>query len=209
MSVQDWMIEEDASVERARVVELHYITPITNLPSIMKRGILSKVRADPLSPSTVADANVQDIRDGKVVPNGRPLHEYANLYFDARNPMMFKRRSLRHDIVVVRVSPDVLDLPGVVIADGNAASTGTTFYASPQGLQSLAEDRVYATYWTDPDFWMQIDKKRQRCAEVLVPDVIPAAYIRGCYACTEGVRTACETQVPGIVVEVSKHVFFD
>ena len=38
-------------------------------------------------------AEIQGRRDLVMVPNGRSLHEYANLYFDQRNPMMFKRRN--------------------------------------------------------------------------------------------------------------------
>lgn len=193
---------------RERVEELHYITPIRNLPSIMQRGILSKMRADPLNPRSVADPDVQSIRALKMVPQGRPLHQYVNLYFDARNPMMYKRLSERNDIAVVRVAPDVLDMTGVVIADGNAASSGTIFYPSPKGLESLDDERVYAAYWTHSDYWEYVDRKRQRCAEVLIPDLVPPWYIRGCYAFTNGSRASCSELVPGLAVEVNKHVFF-
>lgn len=38
---------------------------------------------------TVADERVQDYPVGKRAPRGLPLHDYVNLYFDARNPMMY------------------------------------------------------------------------------------------------------------------------
>jgi hypothetical protein len=99
-------------MERARVTELHYITPIANLASIVEVGILSHRRAAALAHASIAMEVIQDRRRDKRVPNGRPLHEYANTYFDARNPMMSRRRDERHQIAVVRISPDVLDLDG-------------------------------------------------------------------------------------------------
>src|SRR5689334_2999916 len=153
---------------RTRVAELHYITPIENIGTILEYGILSHNLAERIPHQSVALAEVQERRQGKRVPGGRPLHDYANLYFDARNPMMFLRKDGWRDLMVVRVSPTVLDLEGVAITDGNAASDGTRFYAAPGGVVELDETAVYAEWWTDPDPWMKQEKKRMRCAEVLV-----------------------------------------
>jgi hypothetical protein len=60
---------------------------------------------------SVAMAQIQDRTRLIRVPGGRPLHEYANLYICARNPMMFKRRSDHGALCVLRVSTAVLDLP--------------------------------------------------------------------------------------------------
>jgi hypothetical protein len=195
-------------VERSRVTELHYITPVANLRSIMERGILSQRNAAPLNPASVADQDVQDIRDDKAVPGGLNLHQYVNLYLDARNPMMYKRLSHRDHIAVVRVHPAVLDIPGAVVADGNAASNATKFEPSPAGLAGLDEARVYAHSWTDADTWVYWEKKRQRCAEILVPDVVPPHYLLGCYTVSEEVRLNCREHAPDLDAEVQKHVYF-
>lgn len=72
---------------------LHYITPIENVPSILRHGILSHVRAARLTHRSVAMREMQDRRSKVVVPGaGRRLHEYANLYLCARKPMLFKRQ---------------------------------------------------------------------------------------------------------------------
>jgi hypothetical protein len=187
---------------------MHYITAITNLPSIFERGILSHSRAEAVQHVSVADENVQDLRRGKPVPNGRLLHEYANTYLDARNPMMYKRLGRRNELAVVRIRPDILDIPGTVIADGNAASVGTRFLPSPTGLAMLDEQRVYAEYWTDSDNWAYFEKKRQRCAEVLVPDVVPPSFLDGCYVCADSVVQICRNAVPASEVVVNARVFF-
>lgn len=195
-------------MDRSRVTELHYLTPIANLSSIAKRGILSHRRADQLRHVSIADEGVQDRRRAKRVPNGRMLHDYVNVYFDARNPMMYVRLSRRRELAVVRVSPAVLDLPGTVITDGNAAADATCFLRSPAGITALDEDRVYAEYWTDTDYWTQLEKKRQRCAEILVPDVIPAELLMGCYVCDDNGLPRCQQAAPDLEVEVNAHVFF-
>ena len=64
-----------------RVVELHSIMPIANLPSVMAHGILSYERAAKLPHRSVALQPVQDRRDKKQVPGGLRLNQYANLYF--------------------------------------------------------------------------------------------------------------------------------
>jgi len=195
-------------VDRARVTELHYITPIANLSSIMQRGILSHNRADRVTHESIAEQDVQDRRVGKRVPAGNLLHDYVNLYFDARNPMMSARRARNTKIAVVRVSPLVLDVPGTVISDGNAASNPTRFYPSPAGLAELDDQRVYAQSWLDDDPWTYWEKKRQRCAEVLVPNAVPTDYLIGCYACSDEAAARCRTHVVGVEVEVRASVYF-
>lgn len=194
-------------MDRARVAELHFIAPFVNLRSIGELGILSHARAQSVWHTSVALEEVQDRRVGKYVPGGRPLHEYANTYFHARNPMISRRRNQRLELAVVRVHPSVLELPNVVVTDGNAASNSTRFYPSPEGIAALDEDRVYAEWWTDPDMWTYYEKKRQRCAEVLVPDNIPAEYLTGAYVCHRDGVAICEEALPGLEVVVNAHVF--
>jgi hypothetical protein len=177
-------------MDRDEVKELHFITSIDNLGSIIMHGILSHNQAAQLDHLSVALETVQNRRRGKPVPGGLNLHDYANLYFDARNPMMFRLKD-RTDLVVLRVSSDVLDIPDTVVSDGNAAAEGTRFHPSPEGLCHLDSGLIFARYWTDPDYWRQKEKKRVRNAEVLVPNMIPSDYIEDCYVDTQEKRRAC------------------
>lgn len=193
----------------SRVTELHYITPIIkNLSSILELGILSNRAVARIPHFSVASEEVQGRRDGKRIPGGLALHDYVNLYFDARNPMMYLRKGQRENLTVLRVKPDVLDIPGTVIADGNAASNSTLFRPSPEGLADLDEDRVYAEYWTDSNQWVYYEKKRQRCAEVLVPHAVPPEFVFGCYVCSNGALTVCRAEVNSLDVVVNSNVFF-
>lgn len=195
-------------MDRNRVQELHYITPLANLASIVQHGIVSHNRAAALSHLSIANESVQDRRADKQVPGGMQLHDYVNLYFDARNAMMYDRRGMRETMVVLRVAHSVLETPGVVIADGNAASSGTKYGASPAGLAGLDPERVYAHSWDHPDAWIKRERKRQRSAEVLVPHRVGPEYLTGCYVHTADGIGRCNKVSAELAVEVNGYVFF-
>jgi hypothetical protein len=196
-------------MNREQVTELHYITPIENLPSIVQRGILCHRLAARLPHRSVAMAEVQDIRHGRVVPPGpRTIHDFANLYFHARNPMLFKRKDRCHELAVVRVSPAVLDLPYVVLTDQNAASSYARFMASPAGLPWLDADLVFARDWRDADQVTQWRKKSAKCAEALVPDQVEPRFIMGAYVASEVAACAVQACAPGLNLVLWPDLFF-
>jgi hypothetical protein len=132
-----------------RVVELHCIMPIANLQSVAVHGVLSYERAARLQHASVAMQPVQDRRDQKRVPQGLRLHQYANLYFHARNPMLYKRLGEAELLCVLCVSPNALAIPGAVITDSNAASDYARFL-HPAQWQLIDFDDVFAPDWTHP-----------------------------------------------------------
>jgi len=131
-------------MNRNDLLELHYITEISNVALIMAYGILSHKRAGRVKHNSVAMEEIQDRRKRKAVPGGRPLHEYVNLYICARNPMLYKLRSKHAELCVLRINTDVLDLPGVVITDGNASSDYALSRAAPQGLKIVDHALTFA-----------------------------------------------------------------
>lgn len=198
----------EAPVLRSRVTELHYITPVANLGSIATHGVLSHNLAARLPHASVVSEPVQDRRAQMRIPRGRPLHDYANLYFDARNAMMYTLKNGIVPLTVVRLHSAVLDLSGSIIADGNAASNDTIFLPSPSGLARLDEERVYAQSWDNLDYWTKVELKRARCAELLVPDRVEPRFMLGCYVDHWDRRPECIAQMPGLLVEVKAYVFF-
>jgi hypothetical protein len=195
-------------MDRSDLEELHYITPAANVPSILTLGILSHRRAASIQHSSVAMAEIQDLRRRVQVPGGRPLHDYANLYLHARNPMMYKRRADHASITVLKIAPDVLDLPGVVIASGNASSAYTRFAESPRGLDHLDRDLVFARSWWAEDEIDYFRRKSAICAELLVPERLPSELIRGAFASCEEAALAVRSLAPGLAVEVRPGLFF-
>jgi hypothetical protein len=133
-----------------RVTEFQCIMPMENIPSVLGHGILSHEQASQLAHASVAMEVIQDKRDKKQVPGGLKLHQYANLYFHARNPMMSKRRHEAPKLCVLRVASRVLEIQGAVITDQNAASTYVRFYA-PDQINLLNEDNIFARSWKHPE----------------------------------------------------------
>lgn len=164
-----------------RVTELHSIMPMANVASVVAHGLLSYERAAKLPHRSVALQPVQDRRDHKHVPGGLKLHQYANLYFHARNPMLHKRLPEAHDLCVLRVSTQVLALSGTVITDQNAASDYVRFYA-PAQWQLLDWDDIFAMDWRHAgdqiSYWRH---KSRKCAEVLVPHRVETRFVTGAY----------------------------
>jgi hypothetical protein len=128
---------------------------------------------------------IQDRRKGVVIPGGYALHEYANLYFHARNPMMYKRCDNHMNLAIIRVNTDVLDLPGTIISDGNASSEYVRFAPSPSGLNVVDSELVFARVWTHPDTFEYWKRKLAKCAEVLVYGRVEPKYLMGVYASSE------------------------
>ncbi|GIV59240.1 MAG: hypothetical protein KatS3mg043_0329 [Rhodothermaceae bacterium] len=195
-------------MDRSELKELHYITPIENLPSILEHGLLSHRRAARLQHQTVAMPAVQARRAKVRVPGGRKLHEYVNLYLHARNPMMYKRRSQHTRLCILSVSHHVLDLPGVVVTDRNASSDYVRFAPAPNGLAIVRGDLVFAKSWDHPN---QIDKWRHasiKCAEVLVPDRVDTTFVSGAYVSCEATERAVKEVAPDLVTSINPDLFF-
>lgn len=195
-------------MRREDLRELHYITPIGNVPSILSRGILSHRLAAKVRHESVAMQNIQDRRAKVRLPTGRPLHDFANLYICARNPMLYLRRAHHDSLCVLQVSPDVLDVEKVVVADRNASSDYCRFDAAPSGLAGIDEQSVFAEYWTDPNPIQAHINKSVKCAEVLVPDRVPTHLVRGAYVSGDVAKQRLAALAPNFTITVDAHLFF-
>lgn len=191
-----------------RVTELHNIMPIANIPSVLAHGILSHQQAARLSHADVSMPAIQDRRDKVQVPQGLKLHQYANLYFHARNPMLYKRLDQAETLCILRVSLDVFKIDGTVLADQNASSSYVRFFP-PAALHQLQLDQIYAADWRHPgnpiDYYRH---KSQKCAEVLVPHKIPPLHILGAYVVSETARESLQTAGFPHSVEINSFLFF-
>jgi ssDNA thymidine ADP-ribosyltransferase, DarT len=191
-----------------RVTELHCIMPIGNLVSVMEQGILSHEHAARLKHHSVALQPVQDRRDKKQVPGGLKLHQYANLYFHARNPMMFKRRDQASELCVLQVSTSVLSLAGTVISDQNAASDYVRFL-HPRQWQVLDFDAIYAMDWRHPGNPAAYYRhSSQKCAEILVPQRVEARYVTGSYVPDEAAKRRVEALGLALPATINPVLFF-
>ena len=84
-----WLVSETYYTLTQRKY-VYNIMPIDNISSIITNGILCYHRAEKLlNHTSIAMNDVQSIRE-QVTIHEKSLHDYANLYFSFRNPMMYK-----------------------------------------------------------------------------------------------------------------------
>ena len=196
-------------MNRTDVKELHFITYIVNVPSILRSGIISRNKAirENVQFKDISEPGVQDRRKKKIPGTSKELHDYVNLYFDAHNPMLSARRSENDEICVLRVDTGILGLNGVIVTDKNAARE-CWFKPVDDGLPLLDRNEIYMVNWKDPDDW--INEYRQagiKCAEILVPEGVESRYIIGAYVASrtglDAFKKVCD--LPG---EINTDLFF-
>lgn len=191
---------------------LYNINSLKNLKSIMNYGILSKnlLKNKNIQNEDLSNISVQSRRELKRVPNHGPLHDYANLYFDARNPMLFNLVNNKDldELCVLCIDKRVLDLPGTVVTDRNAAANLAIFEKPEKALERLNFEIILAKYWTDNNPLIKDEKKQIKCAEVLILNKVPVEYIQGIIVCTEIARQKVIEFELGIPVYLNRDLFF-
>lgn len=163
---------------------LYYICHVNNLDSILSRGILARNQLGKLEPTGIHDADIVARRNEVVVSDDKRLSDYANLFFQPRNAMMYRLvcNEKQKELAILQINPAVLERPGVFLADRNAASSSANFYPNNKGLSKIDGGVFKKEYWTDSD-----DTKQRMMAEVLVPDIVPPSDIVAVYTARENV----------------------
>lgn len=124
-----------------RVKSLYYITHIDNLASILRHGIPShrQVDAQNIVFTPIYNAEIVAHRAQRQTPDNKSLWEYANVYFQPRNPMLYKVLSEtdKKNVVILGVKPQVLETKGAFIALGNAAHSLSPIVDIKNGLKAI------------------------------------------------------------------------
>lgn len=181
------------------IKSLFYITHKDNVDSILCHGILSheEIEREKIPAKKIYDKDVVNIRERKTLPNGKNLTEYANLYFQPRNPMLYR---VLHEsgggdfikgtesIVLLEIDKQVLKEPDVYISTGNAATTYAEFLPAGKGLIKLNKIILEDNAW-----WNDLtDGKTKIMAECLKEKTVEAKHIKAIYCGSETVREEME-----------------
>ena len=191
---------------------LYNIQSIFNILSIEENGILSHKLSCGIQHSDLSNPDVQGRRDIKSTPFGIKLHEYANVYFDYWNPMLYIlcKHNPRENICILKISSEILDIQGCVISDCNAASGYARFQSPDSGLNDLEWDLVYAKYWkkSEENEYSNMHRKSVKCAEVLIPNSVSTDFIEGYYVYSDETKDYLINQGVKKPIEVRKEFFF-
>ncbi len=192
------------------VKSLYYITHLDNVPSILKLGILShrRIEEEHIAFTRIYDDRIVARRHERMTPDGKSLWDYANLFFQPRNPMLYRviSEKQKDHLAILAIRPQVLDLPGVLIATGNAAHHLSQVLPLEEGLEALAEIRSVLK----SDWWKEEDgSKRKIMAECLVPDGVPPEYIYSVYVASERAIAELRAKVrTNLAIVREPHMFF-
>lgn len=151
---------------------LYHMTHINNLQSILKNGLQSNntVKIESIIYNDISDHQVNDRRN-KIEPiHCRSVHDYVPLYFNPKNPMLYVRKHMQTEIIILGINRRLLLNKNNIFTDGNASASKTKFFNDLKDINNLNWKCLKDTYWTD-----YVDGKRQKCAELLVyPQIIPS-----------------------------------
>lgn len=204
------MVQKSAS-KKPDVKSLYYITHINNIPSMLEQGILSHALVEdrhvPFTP--IYDAQIVSNRRDRLTPDGKSLWSFANLYFQPRNPMLYRVISEKDkkDIAIIGIRPDILSYPDSFISTGNAASHPSDILPVREGLPVIFEMwNVINSEWWNPDD----GSKRKIMAECLVPNVIPPDLIQTIYVANHPAAQELKKRLGNTTVPIvpESHMFF-
>ena len=188
----------------------YYICHIDNLKYILEKGILC--RNDVISQGI----DINDISNKEVQKRREDYHNYVPLFFNPRNPMMYKliKDKKKEELCVIAISLDVLFLKSTVFSDGNIGSNNRKIYKNIEDLKKLDWQCITSKYWTSDDISYR-DGKRKISAEVLVKRRVWNDKIKQIYVCCKEtemiIRKTCvdELKKLNINVCIKKDLFFD
>ncbi|MCS7283598.1 MAG: DarT ssDNA thymidine ADP-ribosyltransferase family protein [Anaerolineae bacterium] len=193
---------------------LYYISPIENLPSILREGILShaEVQRRGISFLPIYDSSIVESRQRIWTPDGRSLWHFANLYFQPRNAMLYRvvNEKKTRKVVVLGIKPQVLEIASF-ISIGNAASPLSVILPKEEGIKKLQEKEIWEILHRE--WWAQEDgSKRIMMSECLVPERVPPEYIQTIYVADRGdvdeVKGILGPMAERIPVVAEPHLFF-
>lgn len=120
--------------------------------------------------------------------------------------MLYKRR--HEPICVLAISTQVLNRPGVIVTDQNAASGYVSFRPGAAGLIHVDQALTFAEDWTDADRIQYYRNKAAKCAEVLVPDQVEPKYVKHAYVGDEQMRSLFDQEQTSLTATIDGHLFF-
>lgn len=195
---------------KATIKGLFYITYVNNVPSILKNGIFSHAlierRKIPFTP--IYNAQIVSNRRHRLTPDKNSLWDFANLYFQLRNPMLYRvmNECNKNDIAIIGIRADILKQAAAFVSTGNAAAEPSSILPVQVGLKEIQQ------MWgiINNEWWNAYDgSKRKIMAECLVPNLVAPQFIDAIYVATHAAAEKLRKETEPIVPVIPEpHMFF-
>jgi len=185
--------------------EIYYITHIDNLPSILDKGIFchKRIEEEKIQFTPIYDAKIVESRKNIKTPDSRSLWDFANLYFQPRNAMLylvvfFSGKNI-DDIIVIGVKSSILERSDIFITTGGAASPHSNILPASEVKKSIKNIREKV----DKEWWASEDgSKRELMAECLVPDKVSPDWIQEIYVPSRSAFAKVQKLIGGTKIPV-------
>lgn len=156
-------------------ISAYHMTHIDNLPKIFSEDALiskAEILKRKFQFNDISCAEVQGRRESKIV-NNLGLHEYVPLYFGPKTPMVAANNFQQEKIIFLLFDLTILQTPGCVISDGNAASDRTKFkvFSQLSDLDILNINAIATSKYGQ--YTPENEQRRKKQAEVLIPNKLP------------------------------------
>ena len=200
--------EKEETLENYKIEYVFHMTEVSNLKNIIQHGLLSHNEAHSrgLNKKDIALQDVNQKRANKSPIHGINLHDYVPMYFNPKNPMLYKRKQIQDNIIILAIDRRVIYQDKSIFSDGNAASDSTKFFNNLSDLVRLNWHCIKNEYWND-----HVDGKRIKCAETLTNPKIPVKYVKKIHCNSIQTKNIVDKIVPAekpYRVELNSKYFF-
>ncbi len=187
-------------VESLSISQLYHITHIENLVGILSRGILS--HGNDYQNVDISDGEVNARRARSEPIYKRRLHEYATLYVNPRNAMLYRvQRTYGDDVIILAIDKTAIVNSEFVFSNMNAASDHASFINDLQKLCRVDWSPTFRKSWAEGG---SVDSRAKSImmAECLINSSVPPEHIRS-------VRCLSQDAMKRVTRILSKHQTLD
>lgn len=181
---------------------IYHMTHVDNLSSILKSGLYS--HANNLQKIDISDCDVNSRRSRLEPIFTKSIHSYVPFYFNPKNAMLYVRRNIQNNIVILKIKKDLLLENKVLFTDGNASCVNTNFFDNLENLDKLNWQCINDNNWCN-----YVDGRRIKMSEVLVPDYVSVDSIVGIICNNTQIKSEIEKLQPDIEIYLdNKNKFY-
>jgi len=187
---------------KRKIEAFYHMTHIDNISSIMTNGLLA--HGNEFQKQDISDHAVNDRRSKLETVYLKPVHSYVPFYFNPKNAMLYRRKGIQEEIVILVFSKNLINEEGTVFTDGNASSGATRFFNNLEDLKWLKWNCL-----NDRSWYNHRDGRRVRMAEVLVPHRVGVEKLEKIICCSHKTYARLKQVVPvHIDVELDRKFYF-
>lgn len=178
------MIQVEKDGQTFELYRAEHMLHHENLSSVLTHGLLSHKEAHEkgLVKQDISMEEVQRWRRRKTISvkttrdskkHDFDVHDFVPFYFNSRNPMMYRRKELCPEMLVLIVNIDILNEPNnlkrfTAFSDGNMGASKSKYFLPSNELSKLDLKLILGSSWNAEDEEVKKENRRKMCAEVLV-----------------------------------------